>query len=61
MLGVRIFNPSDLVEVYGLVKMWEENLKMVKRSCRLNVVAIIGKNFPVNQSKDFTRNNLSIL
>jgi len=60
MLGVRIFNPSDLVAVYSLVKMWEENLKMVQRSCTLNVMAIIGKNFPINQSKSFTRNNLSI-
>jgi hypothetical protein len=40
--------------------MWEENLKMVQRSCTLNVMAIIGKNFPINQSKSFTRNNLSI-
>lgn len=60
MLGVRIFNPSDLVAVYSLVKIWEENLKMVQRSCTLNVMAIIEKNFPINQSKSFTRNNLSI-
>jgi hypothetical protein len=60
MLGVRIFNPSDLVAAYSLVKMWEENLKMVHGSCRLNVMAIIGKNFPINQSKGFTGKNLSI-
>lgn len=60
MLGVRIFNPSDLVAAYSLVKMWEENLKMVQGSCRLNVMAIIGKNFPINQSKGFTGKNLSI-
>jgi hypothetical protein len=40
--------------------MWEENLKMVQGSCRLNVMAIIGKNFPINQSKGFTGKNLSI-